>query len=374
MPTLPETILQFGSGRFLRGFADLFVHQANEAGQELGRVVVVQSTGAERARLLQERGGRYRVAVRGLVDGQVVDRLEESASISRALVAETDWPQVLALARSPSWRWLVSNTAEAGYDLEPTDHPQAKPPRSFPARLLLLLYERYQAGLPGVAVIPCELFEHNAERLRRLLQQLAGQWQLPVAFRDWLEQACTWHNTLVDRIVCAGPAPGLEDDPLGVVTEPYALWAIETPTPEQPFFLQHPAVIYTRDVQPYFLRKVRILNAAHTALVQRALPRGLTTVGEALADGELAAWLQRLLLEEIVPVLEGRVAEPARFAQQVLERFRNPFLVHRLSDIAQYHEAKVRIRLLPTREEYVARFGRRPPLLEEVLAASGVTA
>src|SRR5579884_2584241 len=77
MDQLPETILQFGTGKFLRGFADLFIHQANQDGQAVGRVVVVQTTGEDRARLLNEQGGRYHVVVRGLSDGRLVERVED---------------------------------------------------------------------------------------------------------------------------------------------------------------------------------------------------------------------------------------------------------------------------------------------------------
>src|SRR5262245_10732629 len=101
MSTLPETILQFGAGNFLRAFADFFVHQANGHGQNIGRIVVVQSTGDARANMLNQQGGRYHVVVRGLESGQVVDRVEEVASISRALFATGQWPDVLAVARSP---------------------------------------------------------------------------------------------------------------------------------------------------------------------------------------------------------------------------------------------------------------------------------
>jgi tagaturonate reductase len=372
MTPLPETILQFGSGKFLRGFADLFIHQANEEGQALGRVVVVQTTGEGRVNLLSDQGGRYHVAVRGLSGGQVVDRIEESASISRALGASRQWSEVLAVARAPALHTILSNTAEAGYDLDPTDQPEAAPPRSFPAKLLLVLRERFTAGLPGVAVVPCELFEQNADRLRGLVLGLAASWRLPDKLAGWLNTACTWHNTLVDRIVTSGPVSGWEQDALAVVAEPYALWAIEDK--KGPGKLpRHGAVTLTNDVRPYFLRKVRILNAAHTAMVGMARPKGLATVGEVMADPELSSWLERLLFEEIVPTLQGRVEAPEAFARQVLERFRNPFLVHKLSDIASYHEAKVKIRLVPTRAEYVARFGREPVLLREALSASGVT-
>ncbi len=368
MSTLPETILQFGSGRFLRAFADLFIHQANQQGQDVGRVVVVQSTGDSRADCLNRQGGRFQVAVRGLQDGQVVNRIEPCESISRALVASSQWDEVLALARSPRLRLILSNTTETGYELVPADSPAAAPPQSFPAKLLAVLRARFEAKQQGVTIVPCELREHQADLLRGIVARLAGDWGLSGEFRTWLEQSCFWLNTLVDRIVVD---PGRDDpllagDAMLTVAEPYALWAIQQ-RPGADRFLEHPAVVWTDDVMPYFLRKVRILNGGHTALVIRARGRGLQTVRDAMNDPELAGWLERLLFEEIVPVLEGRVEAPADFARQVLDRFRNPFLEHKLSNIAIHHAAKVEVRLVPTVAEYRAKFAKEPPLLSEVL-------
>jgi tagaturonate reductase len=366
--SLPETILQFGSGRFLRAFADLFVHQANQEGQGVGRVVIVQSTGGERAGGLNKQAGRYHVVIRGLENGQIVDRVEVVESVSRALTATSDWDAVCRLAQSSELKVILSNTTESGYELDPADGPGSAPPRSFPAKLLEVLRQRYSAGMPGVTIIPCELREQNADLLHGIVLQLTRDWQLPADFQNWLRHQCAWLNTLVDRIVTGTPKehPLLEQDQLLTVCEPYALWAIQRKPGIEPF-LHHPAVIWTPDVQPYFLRKVRILNGAHSALLIKARPRGFTTVREAVKDPELGAWLERLLFEEIVPVLEGRVEDAARFARQTLERFRNPFVEHKLADIATHHEKKVAVRLLPTRTEYMDRFGRMPPLLDEVL-------
>jgi tagaturonate reductase len=370
MDELPETVLQFGSGKFLRGFADLFIHQMNAQGQRVGRIVVVQTTGDGRANLLTDQGGRYRVAVRGLAAGQIVDRVEESASISRALSASRQWPDVLGVARSPDLRFIVSNTAETGYNLDPADLPVLTPPVSFPAKLLLVLYVRFRAGHPGVHLLPCELFEHNADMLRGILLGLADTWKLPADFTAWLGTACTWHNALVDRIVTAQASddPGLRGDALAVVAEPYSLWAIEVKEGADELF-RHPAVRLTPDHLPFFLRKVRILNAAHTALVTKALPAGIVLVREAMDDPAIVAWLRQLLFEEILPTLEGRVEAPIEFAEQTLERFRNPFLDHKISDIIAYHDAKVNIRLVPTRDEFRAKFGRTPPLLEAAITS-----
>ncbi len=184
MTTQPETVLQFGAGRFLRAFADLFIHQANQQGQNIGRIVIVQSTGDDRAGGLNKQNGRYHVVIRGLENGSVVDRVEVVDSVSRAVVASTQWDEVRALARSPHLKLILSNTTEAGYALDSADLPTDAPPRSFPAKLVAVLRERFDAGQPGLTIVPCELREHNATMLQGLVLQLAARLAPPRSFPD----------------------------------------------------------------------------------------------------------------------------------------------------------------------------------------------
>ncbi len=334
--------------------------------------MVVQSTGSQRARAFDAAGGRYHVALRGLCAGRVVDCVVEVHCVERALAARTQWSEVLDAARSERLRAVVSNATEAGYALEPGDRPDAAPPESFPAKLLAVLQARFVAGLPGVTVLPCELVEQNAQRLRDLVLEQAVRWSLPEPLLAWLRRDCAWRNTLVDRIVAAPKPedPWAAADPLFAVAEPFALWLVQGASPV-PCFSAHPSVRQVDDLGPWVLRKVRILNGAHTALVAKALPRGCRTVRDAVLDPQIGAWLRRLLFDEIVPTLEGRADAPGPFAEQVLERFANPFLDHRLADIALHHEVKVQMRLLPTHADYCRRFGRAPPLLDALLAGRG---
>ncbi len=375
MPTatpLTETVLQFGSGRFLRAFADLFIHHGNADGQNIGRVVIVQSTagGGGRTDGLNKQDGRYHVAVRGYENDQVIDRVEACESVSRVIPAATGWADVLDLARSPDLHTILSNTTEAGYTLDMEDLPTDAVPRSFPAKLLAVLQARFDAGLPGPTVIPCELIEFNATLLRAKVMDLAVRWGRGTPLLTWLTEECVWLHTLVDRIVTGTPAdhPLLATDPMLIVAEPFALFALED-DPKSRFRLKHPAVVRTPNVEPYFLRKVRILNAAHTALLIKAVPRGFTIVRDAVNDPELGAWLARLLAEEIVPTLDGRVDAAGRFAAQTVERFKNPFLDHKFADIGLHHASKMAVRLAPTAAEYAAKFAAPPPLLTEVIAA-----
>ena len=188
MTNLPETILQFGSGRFLRAFADSFIHQGNEQGQKVGRVVVVQSTGDARATGLNEQGGKYHIVVRGYENGAVVDRVEVCASISRALHAGTEWDEVLTVATSPELKTILSNTTEAGFARDANDSADDVVPKSFPAKLLRVLHARWQAKQPGVTIVPCELIEGNAGILKALLAQIATEWAMSAEFLTYVTE------------------------------------------------------------------------------------------------------------------------------------------------------------------------------------------
>ncbi len=350
-----ETVLQFGTGKFLRAFFDLFAHELNQTDEPAGRVVVVQSTGADMAKVFADQSGRYHVAVRGLRRGEQVDETVCVQSVSRALAAGESWPEVLRVGRSEALEVIVSNTTEAGFALDEDEKPTDEPPRSFPGKLLAVLKARFEAVMPGVSILPCELLDSNGERLLELVLETARRWELSGDLTGWIRSECSWHNTLVDRIVSA---PSEDDDlaatdPLFAVAEPFALWLIEG-RPRAAALMKHPAIQEVQGLEPYHLRKVRILNGAHTALVAKAMPAGFEIVREAVLDPEIGAWLKRLLFEEIVPVLEDRTDDPGGFANEVLERFANPFLDHRLIDISLHHDVKMETRLLPTYEEFRA--------------------
>lgn len=366
---LPETILQFGAGNFLRGFADFFVSEANRSANPPGKIVVVQSTGIERAEALNKAKGRYHVAVRGVKNGEVIDETHEVDSISRALHAGTQWTEVLDFATSPDLRWIFSNTTEAGFVLEETDRVRSedKAPDSFPAKLLAVLLARHAAGLPGVTILPYELIENNAGKLLALVLEQASRWNVKSDTVRWIGNECRWLNNLVDRIVPGRPKehPLLESDPLLIVAEPFALWAIEDPAG---CGIEHPAIVACSDISTHFRRKVRILNGVHSALVCKALPMGISTVREALSHPDVGRWTERLLFDEIVPVLEDHCDDPKGFAHSVLDRGLNPFFDHHLSSIALSHEAKVAVRLVPTRDEFTQRFGREPEILSSLLS------
>jgi tagaturonate reductase len=370
MKSANETVLQFGAGRFLRAFVDRFIQNANDAGQNIGQVVVVQSTPGKRADLLQRQPDGYHVLVRGYEDEKLVERVERIRSISRAISAPTQWDQALAVAKSPQLRYVVSNATESGYILDPADRVDSAPPQTLPGKLTQVLWQRFQSGSAALTLLPTELIERNGDKLRELVLTQAQSWALPGAFSQWVREQCLWLNSLVDCMVTNPPAdhPLAATDALLQHAEPYALWAIEKPGSRPFAFLQHPAVCLVDDLAPYFLRKVRILNGIHTAMVGKFLPKGFVTVQQVLSDGAANRWVRDTIYEEIVPTLAYRLENVAAFADQTYDRLRNPFIRHLLADISLNHKEKVGIRLKPTHDEYLKLFGKPPQRIVEAMA------
>jgi tagaturonate reductase len=365
MTPLPETILQFGAGRFLRAFFDRFVHQANDSGQAVGRIVVVQRSADQRSELLHNNPAGYNVLVRGYQDGELVNRHERVQSISRVLTSDRQWREVLAFAKSPDLRFIVSNATESGYVLDAKDMITTVP-ETLPAKLTQVLWARYQAKASPVTMLPCELIEANADRLKELMLTQSKTWDLPADFQKWLSKECLWLNSLVDCIVTM-PEPALaKDDPLLICAEPYYLWALQKPAGKSVKLFEHPALRLADDIAPFFLRKVRILNGTHTAMVGKFLGQ-FETVQQLLENKAAARWIRDLMYEEIVPTLAYRLDLVAPFADETYDRYRNPYTNHKLADIAKGHADKVKVRLEPTRQEYERIFGKPPARIVEAM-------
>lgn len=381
----PEKVLQFGEGNFLRAFVDWMFHELNKKADFNGSVVVIQPIDKGMVNMLNEQDGLYTLYLRGLKNGKPESTHETIDVISRGINPYEDFQAYLQTAENPEMRYVISNTTEAGITFDENDKPTNTPPNSFPAKLAVWLHHRYKIfngdASKGVHVIPCELIEKNADNLKRIIFQLAQKWNLEEGFVNWLNTACTFSNTLVDRIVPGYPGEriaeitqqlGYEDKQV-VEGEHFHLWVIEAPEnlqKELPFPSIGLDVKYVKDLTPYRTRKVRILNGAHTALVPVAYLYGIDTVREAVEHPVVGKFLRDEILEEIVPTLYLPKEELEQFSNEVIDRFRNPYIKHQLMSIALNSWSKFETRVLPSILEYKKRFGAIPQRLAFSLAAT----
>ena len=382
--SLPERVLQFGEGGFLRGFVDWMVHGMNQQGLFRGRVVVVQPIAQGQTEILNEQDGAYTLLMRGVENGEVVERQEVITSISRGINPYVDFAAYLDCAHNPDLRFIVSNTTEAGIAFSSADKFTDAPQASFPGKLTRFLLERFQAfaGDPekGFVLLPCELIDRNGDKLKETVLKTAALWKLGAAFERWVESANLFANTLVDRIVAGHPKDEIEElsheagyrDSLFNTSELFHEWVIEGPDSiarELPLAEAGYNVIVTDSMKPYRDRKVGILNGAHTTTALAAYLAGFDCVGDAVSDPVIASFMRQAIYNEVIPTLTLPKEELELFAEAVFERFSNPFIKHALQSIALNSVSKYRARVLPSVERYVALKGKLPARLTFALAA-----
>ena len=365
---MSEKIIQFGTGNFLRGFADYFIHVLNEKAFFDGKVVIVKPTKGDRPNFINEQNGRYNLFLRGIKNGEEVCEHCEIHSVTRCIDPYKDYEEYIKLAENNDLGIIISNTTEAGIEFDEDCLMSDKPALSFPGKLTQLLFARYNLGLEGFVILPCELIDSNGDKLKECVLKYAQCWNLGDSFIEWVNRENNFLNTLVDRIVTGFPkdeAPEFYDvigyeDKLLDTAEIYHLWVIEGNTEEiLPFQKAGLNVIYTDNVSDYKKMKVRILNGAHTSLVFASLLSDVQTVGESLKNDLLKAFLNSCLFDCIMTVLDD-TDENKGFAAAVLERFANPYIKHLWKSISLNSVSKFSVRVLPTIIDYEKLNGTLP--------------
>lgn len=369
---MKETVIQFGEGNFLRGFFDYFLDVINKKELYEGKAVVIQPRAGGKCALLSEQNSKYNLYLRGIQNGEIKKEHIYVESISRCVDPYKNFEEYISLADNPDFRFIVSNTTEAGIVFDDNCKFEDKPCKSFPGKLTQLLYRRYKNGLNGFIILPCELIDNNGAELKKCVLKYADLWNLEADFIAWLENENHFVNTLVDRIVTGYPNDETKDahpdDKFLDTAEIFHLWVIEGDF-EDEFPLKKAGfnVVWTDDAKPYKKIKVRILNGAHTSLVAGALLSGIETVGQAINDETASAFLNKCMKEEILPTI-GENEESIAFANSVFDRFRNPFIQHKWRSIALNSVSKFSVRVLPTLLEYKEKNGVYPKGLTLSLA------
>jgi tagaturonate reductase len=381
----PERIIQFGEGNFLRAFVDWIVYNMNRKADFNSGVVVVQPLPNGMVDMLNEQDGLYHVNLQGLNQGQPVDSIEMIDVVTRGLNPYSQFDAFMKLAENPDMRFVISNTTEAGIAFDPSCKLDDQPAKSYPGKLTQLLYHRYKtfkgAADKGWIIFPCELIFHNGTELKKCIHQYIELWQLGEDFLQWFDTACGVYCTLVDRIVPGYPKDTIDEilgriqinDKLVVKAEIFHLWVIEAPESVAKEFPAAKAglnVLFVPSEKPYHERKVTLLNGPHTVLSPVGYLSGLDTVRECVEDELIGRYVHRVMFDELLPTLDLPQAELEKFANDVLDRFRNPFVKHFVTSIMLNSFPKYKTRDLPGLKIYLERKGVLPEGL--VLGLAGI--
>jgi tagaturonate reductase len=383
---LPEKIIQFGTGVLLRGLPDYFVNKANKEGIFNGRIVVVKSTNSGGTDAFATQQNVFSHSIRGIEDGNQVDKLVINSAISRTISANSNWTEILQCAHNPELKIVISNTTEVGIQLT-DDDISANPPVSYPGKLTAYLYERFKAfdgsADSGMVIVATELIVNSGQKLRDIVFEQARRHNLDPAFTQWLEEHNHFCSSLVDRIVPGKPdaetvsqiaeQQGYQDDLL-IVSEVYRLWAIEGSEHVRAvlsFAEADKGVVIEPNIDLYRELKLRLLNGTHTLACGLCFLNGLDTVRESMENSETSAFIADVMLNELAPAIPYPVdaARAQEFGNQVLDRFRNPFIRHQLIDITVQYTAKMRMRNIPTLLSHYEKSEQVPQLFAKGFAA-----
>lgn len=383
---LPEKVIQFGTGVLLRGLPDYFINKANQQGIFNGRIVVVKSTSTGGTDAFAEQKNVYSHSIRGIENGHQIDEIVINTAISRTLAASAGWDEILKCAQNPEIKIAISNTTEVGIQLI-DDDLLASPPVSFPGKLTAYLYERYKtfkgSAESGMVIVPTELIVGNGTKLREIVLEQANRHNLGVAFLEWLEFNNHFCNSLVDRIVPGKPdaetiaelteRQGFEDNLL-IASEVYSLWAIEGGnyvSSVLEFAKTDKGVVIAPNIDLFRELKLRLLNGTHTLASGYCYLHGLDTVRESMENPETAGYITDVMLKELAPAIpyELDLSQAEDFGNQVLDRFRNPFIRHQLIDITVQYTAKMKMRNIPTLLTHYKKSNTVPELFAKGFAA-----
>lgn len=382
----PVKIMQFGEGNFLRAFVDWMIQKMNDSGKYEGHVAVVQPLAFGRVKELEKQDGLYTLILQGLNEkGEAVKSHQVIDVLDDFIDPYTEYAKYLAYGESKDLEVVISNTTEAGIAFDEDDvaiDMEKVTPNSYPGKLYALLKRRYEklGKQWGLAIIPCELIDDNGDKLKEVLLKLAAARKEEQGFVDYLENSCHYTSTLVDRIV-----PGFPRDEFSELCQQYGyvdnnmvkgeyfnLYVLKNEPYVEEKFPVHKSgdeavhAIYVPDVHPYKARKVRILNGSHTSLVPVAYLSGFDEVRESLLDEQVKKFLMDQLREEIVPTVTTKDAQG--FADDVVSRFLNPYVHHKLMSIALNSIPKFKERDLPTLKDCLAK-GVKPRHLLFALSA-----
>lgn len=380
----PIKILQFGEGNFLRAFVDYMIDVANEEKVFDGNIAIIKPIAFGNLEAFHRQEYQYTLSLRGKENGEtkIINRV--ITSIADAVACIDEYERYASYGELDTLRFIVSNTTESGIVFDDTDCFDLKPPITYPGKLTKLLFERYTYFKgdkeKGLIIIPCELIEKNGTTLKQCILQYAKLWNLKEGFKDWINEACIFCNTLVDRIVTGYPKEeakniwkelGYQDDLLDTC-EIFGLWVIESDkdiSKELPLDKANLPVIFTDNQQPFRERKVSILNGAHTSFALASFLAGNDYILESMEDKDIRGFLTTTIFDEIIPTLSLPKEELVSFANSVLVRFENPYIKHALLSISLNSVSKWKTRCLPSFKGYVKRFGKLPVHLSFSIAA-----
>lgn len=361
-------VVHFGPGAFHRAHQAFYFDRMLALDPGLAISAVSLRSDAVRA-ALSPQDGLY-----SLTEREAEPAIRVIGSIKEALTAPADPQAVFARLAGPTVRFVTATVTEKGYCLTPAgdldvSHPEVGHDLADPTRpqtvvgwLVEGLRRRRVEGHGGLAVLSCDNLSGNGARFRRAVLQFAlarGEAELA----RWIEGEVAFPDSMVDSITPATDEALRAEaaarlgliDAWPIQRERFAQWVVGGGLGADAATFAEAGVTLTGDVAAFERAKLRLLNGAHSTLAYVGLRLGCASVAEAMADARLSAFVEILMRRDIAASLTPTAGlDPSAYVTDILARFRNPAIVHKLSQIAWDGSQKLPFRLLETIAEALA--------------------
>ncbi|WP_165390400.1 mannitol dehydrogenase family protein [Thalassococcus sp. S3] len=349
-------ILHLGVGNFFRAHQAWYTAQLPD-----WRITGVSLRSAAVRDGLAGQGCAYIVLIQD-VGGSRVERI---TCLDRILVAPEDPQAVIAAVADDAVEVVTLTVTEKGYHLTPAGKLDESDPAiradlagEGPATPVGYLAHGLARRSAPLTVLSCDNLPENGRKLEQAVQRFARLAGLT------LPGGLMFPCTMVDRITPATTDAVRQKtgDRMAVPTEDFTEWVIEDDfAGRRPDW---PGVQWVADVAPHEMRKLRMLNGAHSYLAYAGSLAGHSFVHEAVADPELRQMARALMAEAADTLPED--ARKVGYAESLIRRFENPHLDHRLRQIAMDGSQKMPVRIAATLKD---RTGQKSPALEAAVSA-----
>src|SRR5262245_29245876 len=339
---LKAGILHFGIGNFHRAHQAVYLDDLFNAGRDHDWAIVGAGV------LPSDVAGRDRLKEQDYLTTVVEqDAGHMSARVTGAMIdylTPGDTDAILDRLADPAIRVVSLTITEGGYYIDPasgvfnpkhpdmvTDAANLVSPKTVFGLILAGLMRRRHARIPPFTVMSCDNIPHNG---RVTMDAVAGLAALAdPALADWVKTSVAFPNGMVDRITpattdrerqVARDEFGIEDN-WPVFCEPFRQWVIEDHFPSGRPGFETVGVQFVKDVSPFELMKIRILNGGHAVIAYPAGLMDIHFVHEAMQEPLVRQFLAKVEREEILPVVPPVPGVALEDYYQLIERrFSNP--------------------------------------------------
>lgn len=354
-------IVHLGPGAFHRAHQAVFTEDAMPFGGDWGICgVSMRSRGVKENLATQD--NLYTLAI---IDND--SRSQVIGALKEVLVLADDREAIVARMTAPTTHIISLTITEKGYCLNTqggldVNHPDIQhdlahldSPNSAIGLIVQVLRQRFAAGIGEITVMSCDNLADNGDKLATAVCEFATQIDPDLA--NQIRREVAFPCSMVDSIT-----PATDDalkaqvsEQLGVTDnwpiqrEAFTQWVIEDHfTGPRPAW-DKVGVTLTSNVNNYEKAKLRLLNGSHSTLAYLGILCGHETVYEGVSDDALAAFVESMLAEEVVPSLNAPAEmQIEAYMQAVLKRYHNPHIRHMLAQIAWDGSQKLPFRLLGT--------------------------